>query len=919
MKIKKKIMVWGKLPYIIASAFSVFYIVSGMTANAAECNRTATDTASLNTEFDDAAPGDVICLQSGDYGLWYGGNKAVTVTAADGATPVITLEFNSGDGQLTIDNLTIAGGSILNNVKDVTIRNSDFTGLFKFDNVYSSNILLENNTHININYDPMAAAGRISFPYGSTVHSGVTIRNSLFRGGSADGIQTSVGVNIINNEFDSISEEGDTLAHSDSIQLLGAYGSVVRGNYIHDGSTGIVGYDGVSNVLIENNVVGTSGRTDAIELLSDTNSTIRHNTVLGSIFLGHKPADPAGSGTIIEDNIAMFISENDGSTSSVRRNNLLASAARPEEALGVATYIGGVIPNSYSGFELANGSAGKSAATNGSDIGITIDQLNPTVTITSPAEGDILSGIQPILATASDDTGVTGVTFYHGSTQIGSEDVTAPYSVDWNTTSVVDGEYELTAVARDNAGRTTTSSIAAVSVSNPNGPAINRSIWDDTAIPDTLTINDGTALELGLAFKSSLDGYISGVRFYKSPGDTGSHVGSLWQSDGTKLADVTFSGESSSGWQEALFSNRVPIAADTTYVVSYHNSSGIYPVDGAYFATSGIDRYPLRALQDGESGPNGRYNYSPTSTFPTANFNATNYWVDVVYEPLDTTPPTVIMTAPTTDQLVRGMITLNASANDDLRVEGVQFSQGCPSNCVNIGIEDSIAPYRTTFDTTTLPDGIYTFTVTARDIGDNTSSSSVSLTIDNTAPASSFTQTPASSTSETTARFTFAASESASFQCSLDGSAFAMCPSTVAFTSLARTSHTLRLRAIDQAGNIQGTPVSYSWQIIEVPDTVTAPSSTGDQRQIPRQISLPVSTDLNSDAPLSDEPVDETRPDDAKAASQNDDVNPATDDQPAADGSNVIQAVIAAAPYVIGGVVVGGAAGAFILLRRLLI
>ena len=52
---------------------------------------------------------------------------------------------------------------------------------------------------------------------------------------------------------------------------------------------------------------------------------------------------------------------------------------------------------------------------------------------------------------------------------------------------------------------------------------------------------------------------------------------------------------------------------------------------------------PLPALADGASGGNGVYKYG-TSGFPTQTFNASNYWVDVVFNttvPPDTTPPTV--------------------------------------------------------------------------------------------------------------------------------------------------------------------------------------------------------------------------------------------------------------------------------------
>ena len=57
---------------------------------------------------------------------------------------------------------------------------------------------------------------------------------------------------------------------------------------------------------------------------------------------------------------------------------------------------------------------------------------------------------------------------------------------------------------------------------------------------------------------------------------------------------------------------------------------------------------PLHALANGEDGPNGVYKYG-ASGFPTATYNGSNYWVDVVFATTvgpDTMPPTVVALAP---------------------------------------------------------------------------------------------------------------------------------------------------------------------------------------------------------------------------------------------------------------------------------
>ncbi len=88
--------------------------------------------------------------------------------------------------------------------------------------------------------------------------------------------------------------------------------------------------------------------------------------------------------------------------------------------------------------------------------------------------------------------------------------------------------------------------------------------------------SDPNAVELGVKIRSDVAGYITGVRFYKNSADTSVHTGSLWSGSGQLLATGTFSNESGSGWQQLNFSAPVAITANTTYVASYHTSSGYY-------------------------------------------------------------------------------------------------------------------------------------------------------------------------------------------------------------------------------------------------------------------------------------------------------------------------------------------------------
>jgi hypothetical protein len=211
------------------------------------------------------------------------------------------------------------------------------------------------------------------------------------------------------------------------------------------------------------------------------------------------------------------------------------------------------------------------------------------------------------------------------------------------------------------------------------GP-VTYSIWNDSTVPSTLSEADAQGVELGLKFRSAADGFIMGIRFYKGPGNTGTHVGNLWTSTGTLLGSVTFANETASGWQQQALASPVPIRSNTTYVVSYYAPAGGYAVNWGFFTNSGVDTPPLRALAEGEDGPDGVYAYSAVSVFPTQTYQSANYWVDVVFEEqqADTNLPTFSIW---NDSTVPSIL----SEADPLAVElGLKFRSAVNGNVTGI-------------------------------------------------------------------------------------------------------------------------------------------------------------------------------------------------------------------------------------------
>jgi len=115
------------------------------------------------------------------------------------------------------------------------------------------------------------------------------------------------------------------------------------------------------------------------------------------------------------------------------------------------------------------------------------DLTAPTVSVTAPAANSTVSGTVNVTANASDNTGVVGVQFLLNGVALGAEDTTAPYSTSWNTTGLTNGNYILSARARDGAGNMTTSSGVTVTVSNVNPQATYTWISQNILVPKCLS------------------------------------------------------------------------------------------------------------------------------------------------------------------------------------------------------------------------------------------------------------------------------------------------------------------------------------------------------------------------------------------------------------------------------------------------
>jgi hypothetical protein len=169
-----------------------------------------------------------------------------------------------------------------------------------------------------------------------------------------------------------------------------------------------------------------------------------------------------------------------------------------------------------------------------------------------------------------------------------------------------------------------------VTVSGRGSSAQSLSIFGN-AVPSEPS-GAGKAVTLGVKFWSSQSGTISGVRFYRAAVSSNGYVASLYSADGTLLGSATLARESGQlpGWQVANFVSPIPVAANTTYISAYYCPDGQGAEDPNELR-NGVANGPLTAPASSAVGGNGVYNFK--NAFPKNSYQASNYYVDVLFTP----------------------------------------------------------------------------------------------------------------------------------------------------------------------------------------------------------------------------------------------------------------------------------------------
>ena len=159
---------------------------------------------------------------------------------------------------------------------------------------------------------------------------------------------------------------------------------------------------------------------------------------------------------------------------------------------------------------------------------------------------------------------------------------------------------------------------------------------------------DAVNYELGTRFTASQAGQITALQYYRGAADaddTDVRALSLWNSSGVKIGTVTVtSAAGATGWQVGTLSSPISIVAGQTYTVSYsyvfNNGQGAvesYANTSSYHTTT-------RSSADGllTAPVNAGVYVEGTGLFPSSSWNASSYFVDVLFTPQSAAAPIIL-------------------------------------------------------------------------------------------------------------------------------------------------------------------------------------------------------------------------------------------------------------------------------------
>jgi hypothetical protein len=342
------------------------------------------------------------------------------------------------------------------------------------------------------------------------------------------------------------------------------------------------------------------------------------------------------------------------------------------------------------------------------------DTVQPSAQLTDPRNNSTVSGTTTLSVNATDDIGVDHVDFYKNDTVIGAK-ASAPYSFDWNTTTVPNGAYKIKAIAYDAANNSRVTNIITLNVKN-----MSTDTNISTGAPTPITPpKDTTAPNVSLSTASSTLSAVAAL--------------TATASDNIGISKVEFYDGSSFIATDTTATNAAySVSWDTTKV-----SNGAHTLEAIAIDTSGntktsnilsvtVNNYVANSPAPVSSSSSPSLPLAPIAV-TTTNSDSTSTQSKPAN---DTSAPFVALSFPTPGATLSNTVMITALASDNIGVDHVDFYQGS-----TFLTTDAISPYTYAWDTTKLPNGHYALSAIVYDkAGNKANAAAVSVMVKNTLP-----------------------------------------------------------------------------------------------------------------------------------------------------------------------------------------
>lgn len=284
--------------------------------------------------------------------------------------------------------------------------------------------------------------------------------------------------------------------------------------------------------------------------------------------------------------------------------------------------------------------------------------------------------------------------------------------------------------------------------------------------------------------------------------------------------------------------NTDPTPASRTFTVDVTNPETTIDVDPGAFTNTATPTFEFSADQSGSTF-RCRVDSDPfqtcTTPYTTSNLSDGSHTFEVyAIDPAGNEDPTPASHNFTVDTVAPDT-TIDSGPSGEINTSAPQYTFSSTDNTATFECKiDSGAwnPCSSPWTTPTLPDGPHTIQIRAVDPAQNPDPTpeSRSIVIDTTAPDTTIDTGPGAFTNDDTPELTFSSDDmGAGFQCRVDTGTFQSCTTPFSTDPLADGSHTVQVRAIDTAGNIDPTPASRTFVVDTVePETTITDGPSGD-------------------------------------------------------------------------------------------